>query len=226
MLGRQTLQMRPSARHFYDEAMTAAGKGELRIEALMTEDGYAERALEALGFGQVETLDFSDFEGATHAHDLNAPVGEDLEGKFDFILDGGTIEHVFDVRMALTNVFRMLRTGGIFVSANGMNGWWGHGLYQFSPDIVWSFWKRAAGCEVLRCEAVPHRHRYRAVALPDPAEGGRRLFGLGKRLPASRVYLYYEVRKGEGARLEGPALQSDYVARWSRHEERRETMEN
>jgi SAM-dependent methyltransferase len=223
MLGRQRLAYRGKGDRFFNRALAEAGRPDLRIGDLVAPDGYAERALEALGFGRVESLDYSPSEGAQHVHDLNLPVGPELRAQFDFILDGGTVEHVFDVAAALRNVFDMLRPGGVFASANGMNGWWGHGLYQIGADLAWSFWTRAAGCEMLTCEAVPALPKFRSVALPDPAVAGQRLRRLGTRLPPSRVYLYYEVRKGADARIAGPAYQSDYAARWARAAEEMES---
>jgi SAM-dependent methyltransferase len=215
MLGRQRLIYRGKGDRYFNRALAEAGRADLRVRDILAEDGYAEPALEALGFGRVEALDYTPAEGAEHICDLNAPVGRTLREQFDFIFDGGTIEHVFNVPMALQNVFDMLKPGGVFVSANGLNGWWGHGLYQLSADLAWSFWKRSAGCEMMTCEAVPALPKFRAITLPDPADSGRRLRSLGTKLPSSRVYLYYEVRKAEGAHLAGPAYQSDYVAKWS-----------
>ncbi|MBV0911442.1 class I SAM-dependent methyltransferase [Anianabacter salinae] len=216
MLGRQTLVLREKGEQRYNKALRWAGVEDKEIRDLVTDDHYAEDALFELGFGHVESLDYSPSEGAQHIADLNRPVDESLHEQFDFIFDGGTIEHVFNVAQALENVFKMLRPGGIFASANGMNGWWAHGFYQFNPDLVYSFWKRSAGCEVMNCMALPTHQKFPAVDLPDPAEFGRRLRGLGQQLPQSRVYLYYEVRKSEEAVLQGPALQSDYVSRWQR----------
>ncbi len=216
MLGRQTIVLREKGNQRYRKALRWAGVEDKEITDLVPEDRYAEAALRELGYGNVESLDFSPSEGAEHVVDLNYPVKESLHEQFDFIYDGGTIEHVFNVAQALENVFNMLRPGGVFASANGMNGWWAHGLYQFNPDLVYSFWKRSVGCEVMNCIALPAHQKFPAVDLPDPADYGRRLRRLAKKLPESRVYLYYEIRKSEEAVLTGPALQSDYVSRWQR----------
>ena len=213
MLGRQVLRYQRRYRAQYKMTIDAS-PFDLDI-ADFKEEGYAEPFFEKIGFGKVEAMDFSDFEGAQHVHDLNHPVPDDLRGKFDFILDGGTIEHVFNTPAALTNVFDMLKPGGVFASANGMNGWMFHGLYQFNPELVYSFWERSAGCEVLRCCAMSTNPRNKPIDLPDAAPLGRRL-RRSKTFPEGRVYLYYEVRKPEGAKLTGPALQSDYQARWDR----------
>ncbi|MEO0358455.1 MAG: hypothetical protein AAF386_09210 [Pseudomonadota bacterium] len=214
MLGRQTMYLHDKHAKLVADALTHAGQSGTTLADLKQDDGFSETALRALGLGDVKSFDMSDYEGAAFVHDLNEPVPADWHGKFDFIYDGGTIEHVFNVPVALQNMFNLLSDNGVFFSINAMNGWWGHGMYQFSPDLVWSFWKRSAGCEVLSCRAVPYYPKFPVVDLPDPAITGHRLYGLGEKLPESRVSLAYAIRKSPGAKLTGPAQQSDYVRRW------------
>lgn len=223
MLGRQAYKVEEGLERRYRFAMRALG---LEGEAadFLQPDGASETVFEKLGFPGMESLDFSAYEGATVVHDLNMPVPDSLHGQFDFIFDGGTIEHVFDVPAALRNVFHMLKPGGRFVSFNGMNGWPAHGIYQFNPELVWTFWARTAGCKVHRCcgvkkrqgKAVPHLH------FPDPAEKGNRLKLKGK-LPEGRVYLAYEVEKLPSSALGQIALQSDYETLWVGHAKAGET---
>jgi hypothetical protein len=90
----------------------------------------------AMGLGPVESIDVSDFEGCTHLFDLNAtelPPG--LRERYSLVYDGGTLEHVFDTRAALGNIFGLLRTDGVVVHASPVNGWVEHGFYQFSPTF-------------------------------------------------------------------------------------------
>lgn len=216
MLGRQGFQVETQFRMRYEAALKKAGREGNRFDYLQS-DGYSETLFAKLGFGQIESMDLSDFEGATLLQDLNAPVPEDLEQQFDFIFDGGTIEHVFNVPVALQNVFRMLKPGGMFVSANGMNGWVGHGMYQFNPELVWTFWERGCGCRVHTCLGLTKLPgRARALDFPDPAEKGVRLRLRGK-IPEGRVYLYYEVERMPDSVLAGTVLQSDYETKWSGH---------
>jgi SAM-dependent methyltransferase len=90
----------------------------------------------SLGLAEVLALDYSDFEGAELVGDLNRPVPEQLASRFDVILDSGTLEHVFDVRAALTNVGQMLRTGGRVIHITPCNNFANHGFYQFSPTLL------------------------------------------------------------------------------------------
>jgi hypothetical protein len=111
-----------------DRVLKAAG---LPVATAGPQDFY-----ERLGFAHVESVDVSDFEGCTHLVDLNVPgVPEQLRGRFDAVYNGGTLEHVFDVRAALRNVFELLKVGGIAIHVIPTSGWVDHGFYQFSPTL-------------------------------------------------------------------------------------------
>ncbi len=218
-LGRHTFRIESQFAKLYRRAMEKYGIPGKRFDFLQ-EDKYYETLMEKLGFGQIESMDFSDYEGATVLHDLNKPIPEDLEQQFGFIFDGGTLEHVFNIPVALENVFRMLKPGGRFVSANGMNGFNGHGLYQFSPDLVWTFWRRTANCTVHDCRGItkaPENLKEYHLKFRDPAELGRRL-RLRGRIPHSRFYLYYEVERRPDSAIAETTLQSDYETKWAGHE--------
>ncbi|WP_300547345.1 methyltransferase domain-containing protein [Roseovarius sp.] len=217
MLGRQKFRIQGKHRKLYEKSLKRNGIEGKRFDYLQ-EDGYCETLMRRLGFGEIEALDFSDYEGADVIHDLNRKPTKKLENKFDLIFDGGTLEHVFNVPMALEGVFRMLKPGGRFVSANGLNGWYGHGMYQFNPELVWTFWRRACNCEVIDCRAIPidPEAGFKQIAFADPAEVGHRL-RLRNKIGPGRTYLYYEVEKTEQSRLPDFALQSDYEATWQGH---------
>ncbi|MFN6952082.1 MAG: hypothetical protein ACK4NE_05770 [Albidovulum sp.] len=218
MLGRQGFKLERAYARRYSMALKRGGYGMSRFD-LLQEDGFSETMFRKLGFGDIETADFSDYEGATILQDLNEPLAEELKGQFDFIFDGGTIEHVFNVPQALDNVFDMLAPGGLFISANGLNGWTGHGMYQFNPELVWTYWQRARNCEVLTCLGLPKDPGEKAIVFPDPAARGVRL-KLRRRIPEGRVYLYYEVRKTQNAERVASVLQSDYAVKWASHRSR------
>ena len=223
MLGRQSFSIQTKHRKRYEATLQEHGIEGKRFDFLQ-EDGYAETLMEKLGFGAMETMDFSDYEGATVLHDLNKRPKKSLENKFDLIFDGGTVEHVFNVPAALEGLFRMLKPGGRLISANGLNGWYGHGMYQFNPELVWTFWRRACNCKVIDCRAIPvdPDDAFGHVTFADPAESGVRL-RLKNQIGPGRTYLYYEVEKTEDSHLPDFALQSDYETRWQGHESAGET---
>ena len=97
--------------------------------------------LTMMGAREVVITDVSDYEGATLLMDLNNPAPEELTGQFDVILDIGTLEHLFDVPMALANLARMLKIGGelilILPASNAID----HGFYSFSPTLLFDYFK-------------------------------------------------------------------------------------
>lgn len=223
-LGRHSFRIEAPYAKLYERALLRH-ECERKRFIYLQDDGYYETLMRKLGFGEIESMDFSGYEGATVLHDLNKPIPDELEQQFDFIFDGGTIEHVFNVPQALENVFRMLKPGGRFVSANGMNGFTGHGLYQFGPELVWTFWRRTAHCEVHQCCGItkaPTNLQEYSVNFPDAAELGHRLRLKGK-IPPGRFYLYYEVERRPESALQEATLQSDYETKWHGHDNAGET---
>ncbi|MEM7621357.1 MAG: class I SAM-dependent methyltransferase [Pseudomonadota bacterium] len=71
-----------------------------------------------LNVEHLSSLDVSEYEGANHIHDLNILIPNELEEKFDFIVDGGTSDNVFDPAMTLRNLSKMLKPGGRVVATN------------------------------------------------------------------------------------------------------------
>lgn len=216
MLGRARMQVREKHRTAL-AAVLAENGFDLGYDDLTQPDGYAESFFKALGLGPVSSLDMSDFEGADIQHDLNVPIVPDLEGRFGLVYDGGTTEHVFDVSSCMDNLARLLRPGGVLAACVPGNGWFAHGFYQFGPELVYGYWKHARRFEVLTCSILPEMPRDKEIAIPDPAELGHRPRMRGK-VPAQRVHLYYEVRKGPQAQASRPAFQTDYVNRWGTHD--------
>ena len=88
-----------------------------------------------LGASEVYSLDASDFEGADFIHDLNVvPNPEELKGRFDLIINWGTMEHGFHFPNVLENIFDMLKVGGRIIHYSPVNAY-EHGFYSFSPSF-------------------------------------------------------------------------------------------
>ena len=102
------------------------------------ERGYAhvKDLFHMMGYDEVETLDYSDAEGADHVHDLNHPVPEDLVARYDAVLDLGVLEHVCDTVQALHNCMRLLKTGGTVMHFVPLFGWHNMCYYNFQPMFL------------------------------------------------------------------------------------------
>lgn len=172
-LGRQDLFM-PS------EQLRALGKRFGYTDGVMDKHlspmpRFIEPLLMMYGATAVESMDASDFEGASIIHDLNNPVGPELVGQFDTVFDGGTLEHVFNFPEGLRNAMRMLRVGGAFLSAQCFNNMVGHGFYCFGPEVFFRALSEENGF------AIKNIHIYERYPfspwrrLTDPNDLGARL---------------------------------------------------
>jgi hypothetical protein len=93
-----------------------------------------------MGFAAVESLDYSDFEGATHVVDLNSDnLSPSLIGQFDVVLDSGTIEHVFHVPNALKNALSLAKEGGRVIFLSPSSNHVDHGFYMYSPTLFMDY---------------------------------------------------------------------------------------
>lgn len=136
MLGRQNFSIPPDLFSEYCQRFEISlSKGE--IDKIFHNE-YAESFLEFLGAKQVDSIDMSSYETATIQHDMNTPIPPSFHEQYSCVIDGGTLEHVFNVPQALKNAMQMVKLGGHFISANITNGYSGHGFYQFSPEFYFS----------------------------------------------------------------------------------------
>ncbi len=175
---------------------------------------YAEEFLSILGAKDIFAIDASDFEGAQIVHDMNQPIPDALDSSFDVVIDGGTLEHIFNLPVALGNAIRMVRPDGRFVSLNQANNFCGHGFYQFSPELYYRFLCPENGYVMDSCilwEDIPGSQFFQ---VPDPDAVQDRInltseFG---------VYLYVQAtRRGKPSREFIPQ-QSDYARLWEKLE--------
>ncbi len=91
-------------------------------------------------FGITEYLDMDKFDSDRPAvlHDLNDPIPDDLKCRFGLVFDGGTIEHIFDVRQVLGNIIDMLQPAGCVVHLCSFAI--DHGFYGFSPVMFYDYY--------------------------------------------------------------------------------------
>lgn len=82
------------------------------------------------------SCDVSDYENADYVVDLNQDVTATIGRTFDIVYNGGTIEHVFDVKAVMDNMHEMIRPGGFACHVAPVEGWVNHGYYQISPRML------------------------------------------------------------------------------------------
>lgn len=111
-------------------------------EVEILKEPYSEALFKQLGANAVDSMDASDYEGANIIHDLNVPIDASLARRYSCVIDFGSIEHVFNFPVALKNASDLIEVGGHLVSLVTANNFMGHGFYQFSPELFYSYLPR------------------------------------------------------------------------------------
>jgi SAM-dependent methyltransferase len=136
---------------------------------------YSEHLLQEWGAESVESIDYSHFEGATHVVDLNGDLPASLVGRYDSIIDCGTMEHVFDVARAISNILRLAKPGGWYIACLPANNCMGHGFYQLSPEFLYGVLVAENGFEVELVLLSEIRGTPTFYIVPNPTVLGRRV---------------------------------------------------
>ena len=127
----------------------------------------ADHVFRRLGFERVVTTDADPFEGCDFTFDLNeASVPPEHLGQYDMVLDGGTLEHIFHVPNALSNLLRFARDDGRIVHHAPSSNHIDHGFWMFSPALFWDYYS-ANGLELPRFDIVRYRQPADKKALWD-----------------------------------------------------------
>jgi hypothetical protein len=98
---------------------------------------YADEFLKSLGVDSLDIMDASDYEGATVLHDLNQNLPKDFIKRYDCLVDGGTLEHVFNFPEAIKTCMELVKLGGSLILITPWHNYAGHGFYQFSPELFY-----------------------------------------------------------------------------------------
>lgn len=82
-------------------------EGDTQIQRIFSDPkGFFEPFLKELGADVTDSVDATDYEGPTHTADLNEGVPQSLYGQYEAVIDGGTLEHVFNFPLALRGSWR------------------------------------------------------------------------------------------------------------------------
>jgi SAM-dependent methyltransferase len=143
-----------------------------------------------------------------------------MESAWDVVIDGGTLEHVFNFPVAIANCMRLLKTGGSLFIFSMANNHCGHGFYQFSPELFFRIFRAENGFELK--SAILVRHPFPGAELggsqdcfqvTDPAILRRRT-SLVTRSPLG--IMVHAVKTAHVPPFRVSPQQSDYAAEWKR----------
>lgn len=103
---------------------------------------HAKTFFEFLGIKEEDYFDIDkfDFDKPKIIHDLQIPIDPRFHNFFNFIIDSGTLEHIFDVRAVMENISKMTKVGGYILQLIPAQNFLNHGFYQFSPTFFYDFY--------------------------------------------------------------------------------------
>ena len=116
-----------------------------------------------LGIDDYKDIDAFDFDRPAVQHDMNLQLPADYLGSCGLVIDGGTAEHIFDVRQVLTNTAQLLRVGGHVIHMASIE--LDHGFYSFSPCLFYDFYAANGfsdfSCYIMQFDYRNILHEYR-----------------------------------------------------------------
>ena len=213
MLGRQNVLTRPA-----ETVQLFRSYGLEPDQRLLDPDAYekppfAEPFFHALGATTCESMDYSAYEGATLLHNLNEPISAELREKHDLVFDGGTLEHVFNFPQALHNAMQMVKPGGWYAAFTPGNNWFGHGFYQFSPELYYRALSPQNGFAKCAVFMVPEGFGLKWYLVSDPLQSQMRT----NLITSLRTPLLVLAHKTQSTPEKLLLQQSDYEAYWDRN---------
>ncbi|MGH6810896.1 MAG: hypothetical protein ACREDM_00650 [Methylocella sp.] len=154
----------------------------------------------------VESFDNSDYEHATHIADMNKPLA--VQNRYDTVLDGGCIEHIYNIPQALRNVSEICSAGGQILHVSPTNNFCGHGFWQVSPELFFTLYSEANGyreTEVFLADLANEQFWYQ---VREPREGER-----ANVTSSTPMYALVRTRRTK-VFSHDDVQQSDYVFAW------------
>jgi SAM-dependent methyltransferase len=190
----------------------------------------ADSFFKALGAARIDSIDADAYQASSIVHDMNLPIPAKLHKQYDCVVDGGTLEHIFAFPTAIRNCMEMVKVGGHLILMTPANNFFGHGFYQFSPELFFRILSPENGFCLERMFAVEtenvsykakgkicyYERSSRPYNVLDPAVTGKR----GLLQNDKMVLLYIQAKRQTDVPFFAKApQQSDYVSQW--HESRR-----
>jgi hypothetical protein len=145
---------------------------------------------------------------------MNSGLPGEVKEQYTTVLDGGSLEHVFNFPMAIRNCMEMVSVGGHYLGITPANNLMGHGFYQFSPELYFSVFARENGFDLISLIACEDRKRATWYAVRSPREVRRRVT-LTNAVPVSLLIVAKRVMKT--VIFETTPQQNDYLSVWHQY---------
>jgi hypothetical protein len=172
---------------------------------------FSEGLFQYLGAKTVDSIDYSDYEGATILHDMNTAIPNEQKNKYTCVWDGGALEHIFNFPQAVKNCMDMVKINGHLVLDTVANNFFGHGFYQFSPELFFSLLSRQNGFDDTRILINDDKNCWYRIISPNVLKQRIELC-CAKKKPCSLIVISKKIGT---VPLQLSVFQSDYVLMWN-----------
>jgi len=129
--------------------------------------GITDRSMfAAFSDASVQAADISAYEGAEHIFNICDDVPEQLLGSFDFVVDAGSLDNVFEPGRMLMNMAKMLKPDGRLFTFAWSNSF-PSAYVKISPDWIMDYFaaNKFADCKVYNVEHPSVRHGETALSV-------------------------------------------------------------
>ncbi|MTF38974.1 hypothetical protein [Cyanobacterium aponinum] len=174
---------------------------------------YCDELLKFLGANIVHSFDYSFYEGSSHVQDFNLPIDNKYFYQYSLVIEGGTLEHIFNFPIAIKNCMQMLKIGGHYIGISPTNNYMGHGFYQFSPELYFRIFSSNNGFHIKEMFFHEGREAHEWQKVPDPEEIKSRIEIINSQ---PTLLLFFAQRLADCEIFSQPPLQSDYVSNWKK----------
>jgi len=199
------------------DILSKKNPGLIDPEKINWQDFFADTVFSALGAISLESLDYSGYENASLKYDLNEPIPSSFYGQYSLIVDGGTLEHVFNFPQAIKNCMQALCMEGHFIGFSPANNLMGHGFYQFSPELFYRIFSEENGFKIKGLFLVAAGFEVDATSwyeVEDPKSLRERVT-LTNCIPAYLMVVAKKVADTEP--FNNRIFQSDYIIEWEKN---------
>ncbi|MCX6727111.1 MAG: hypothetical protein NTY75_04910 [Candidatus Shapirobacteria bacterium] len=128
--------------HHIDTPKLSSSQDLIKINSQAKNYIHASTFFESLGVKTKEYFDIDkfDFDSPKIIHDLQQPIPKKFYNYFNFILDSGTIEHIFDIKNVMDNIVKVTKIDGFVLHLTPTQNFINHGFYQISPTFFYDYY--------------------------------------------------------------------------------------
>jgi hypothetical protein len=88
-----------------------------------------------------KTVDTFDINGSpTYKVNLNEALKSEFHGKYNWVIDSGTLYCCFDINTVWENMLNLLTASGSIAHTGNLSGFFGRGFYSLSPALFRDFY--------------------------------------------------------------------------------------